>query len=145
MTHNTPGWTDWLEDVLAGLLTNGVRLGDIKIKHYPDRTVITVYGIPKYEWKLNDAPPQREGGSEAPPHAGCRMTAGCRLNGRADRPRRRAVASISTVATRYRGAGLDLVGEQARLDEAVGACLPGPAKTHGLSSCNSRCRTGIGN
>jgi hypothetical protein len=54
-----PGWTDWLEDVLAGLLVNGVRLGDIKIKHYPDRTVITVHGAPKYEWKLG-APPQIE-------------------------------------------------------------------------------------
>jgi hypothetical protein len=58
MTHDA-GWTNWLEDVLAGLLVNGVRLGDIKIKHFPDRTVITVHGVPKYEWKLS-APPRKE-------------------------------------------------------------------------------------
>jgi hypothetical protein len=52
MTHDA-GWTNLLEDVLAGLLTNGVRLGDIKINHYPNRTVITVHGVEKYERKLS--------------------------------------------------------------------------------------------
>jgi hypothetical protein len=65
MTHDAPGWTDWLEDVLAGLLINGVRLGDIKIKHYPGRTVITVHGIPKYEWK-SSAPPRKKTPSPKP-------------------------------------------------------------------------------
>ena len=56
MTRDAPAWNNWLEDVLAGLLTNGVRLGEFKIKHYPDRTVVTVRGVPRYEWKPSARP-----------------------------------------------------------------------------------------
>lgn len=44
---------DWLEDVLAGLLINGVRREDIEIQEHPDcRTVVAVRGEPKYEWRI---------------------------------------------------------------------------------------------
>ena len=44
---------EWLEDVLAGLLSNGVRHNEIRIHRHPDRTVVTVRGIAKYELKLS--------------------------------------------------------------------------------------------
>jgi hypothetical protein len=44
--------SDWLEDVLAGLLSNGVRHNEIRIHRYPSRTVVTVRGVAKYELKL---------------------------------------------------------------------------------------------
>jgi hypothetical protein len=44
--------SDWLEDVLAGLLSNGVRHNEIRIHRYPNRTVVTVRGVAKYELKL---------------------------------------------------------------------------------------------
>ena len=44
---------DWLEDVLAGLLSNGVMRDEIEVQEYPDhRTVVVVRGVAKYEWQL---------------------------------------------------------------------------------------------
>jgi len=31
ITRDAPGWNNWLEDVMAGLLTNGVRMDEIKV------------------------------------------------------------------------------------------------------------------
>jgi hypothetical protein len=53
-TRDLPGWNNWLEDVMAGLLTNGVRIDEIKVQHYPGRTVVTVRGVPKYEWPRSE-------------------------------------------------------------------------------------------
>jgi hypothetical protein len=46
---------DWLEDVLAGLLINGVAMTEIKLEEHPheNRTVVVVRGVPMYEWRLN--------------------------------------------------------------------------------------------
>ena len=42
-----------IEDVLAGLLINGVSPGSINVQEHPGcRTIITVDGVPKYEFKL---------------------------------------------------------------------------------------------
>ena len=44
---------DWLEDVLAGLLSSGVAREEIEVQEHPDhRTVIVVRGVAKYEWQL---------------------------------------------------------------------------------------------
>jgi hypothetical protein len=40
---------EWLEDILAGLLSNGVRHNEIHIHRHPRRTVVTVRGVAKYE------------------------------------------------------------------------------------------------
>jgi hypothetical protein len=56
MTRGAPSWNDWLKDVPAGLLCNGVRMEEIKIQHHADGTVVTVRGLPKYEWKLSAGP-----------------------------------------------------------------------------------------
>lgn len=43
----------WLEDVLAGLLINGVKKDEIEVQeHRGNRTVVLVRGEPKYEWTL---------------------------------------------------------------------------------------------
>jgi hypothetical protein len=44
--------SDWLEDILAGLLSNGLRHNEIQIHRHRDRTVVTVRGVAKYELKL---------------------------------------------------------------------------------------------
>lgn len=52
---------DWLEDVVAGLLANGVRIDEIDVQEHPgNRTVVIVRGTPRYEWsvKFDDDPPQ---------------------------------------------------------------------------------------
>ena len=44
---------EWLEDILAGLLTNSVQMWEIQVQHHPDsRTVVVVRGVPLYEWRL---------------------------------------------------------------------------------------------
>lgn len=46
---------DWLEDVLAGLLINGVPETDIEIRRFindPLRIVVAVRGEPKYEHRI---------------------------------------------------------------------------------------------
>jgi len=44
---------NWLEDVLAGLLSAGVAENEIAIQHHPDnRTIVLVRGEPKYEWAV---------------------------------------------------------------------------------------------
>ena len=40
---------EWLEDILAGLLSNGVPHNEIHIHRHPQRTVVTVRGVAKYE------------------------------------------------------------------------------------------------
>lgn len=52
---------DWLEDVLAGLLANGVRIDEVEVQEHPgNRTVVAVRGTPRYEWsvKFDDEPAQ---------------------------------------------------------------------------------------
>jgi hypothetical protein len=44
--------SEWLEDILAGLLSNGLRHNEIQIHRHADRTVVTVRGVAKYERKL---------------------------------------------------------------------------------------------
>jgi hypothetical protein len=44
--------SDWLEDILAGLLSNGLRHNEIQIHRHRDRTVVTVRGVAKYELKV---------------------------------------------------------------------------------------------
>lgn len=40
---------NWLEDVLAGLLINGVSVNDVDVQYHPDnRIVVAVDGVPKY-------------------------------------------------------------------------------------------------
>jgi hypothetical protein len=42
----------WLEDVLAGLLINGVARDEVEIRRFQDepwRVVVAVRGVPKYE------------------------------------------------------------------------------------------------
>lgn len=43
---------NWLEDVLAGLLSNGVRMDEIEVCEFQGelRTQVRVRGVPKYEW-----------------------------------------------------------------------------------------------
>jgi len=56
--------SDWLEDVLAGLLSNGVRHNEIRIQRYTNRTIVTVRGVAKYELKLGisgEKSPESEG------------------------------------------------------------------------------------
>jgi hypothetical protein len=38
-----------IEDILAGLMINGVRQDEIEIQRHPDKTVIVVRGVPRYE------------------------------------------------------------------------------------------------
>jgi hypothetical protein len=46
---------EWLDDVIAGLLINGVPSTDICIEHHlMSRIVVTVRGVPKYEWRIRD-------------------------------------------------------------------------------------------
>lgn len=48
--------SDWLEDVLAGLLINGVAQDDIEVlyfTHEPGRCVVRVCGVPKYEHRIS--------------------------------------------------------------------------------------------
>jgi hypothetical protein len=44
--------SEWLEDILAGLLSNGLRHNEIQIHRHRDRTVVTVRGVAKYELKV---------------------------------------------------------------------------------------------
>ena len=46
---------EWLEDILAGLLSNGVPHNEIHIHRHPRRTVVTVRGVAKYELELHSA------------------------------------------------------------------------------------------
>lgn len=47
---------EWLEDVLAGLLTAGVRMNEIEVQEHPGlRTVVLVRGEPKYEFNIKTA------------------------------------------------------------------------------------------
>jgi hypothetical protein len=49
----TSARANWLEDVLAGLLINGVEKSEIEIQERPEnRTVVAVRGMLKYEWKF---------------------------------------------------------------------------------------------
>lgn len=41
-----------LEDILAGLMINGVRRDEIEIHEHQDRTVVLVRGSPRYELKV---------------------------------------------------------------------------------------------
>ncbi len=44
---------NWLDDILAGLLINGVSRSEIGIEHHPgSRTVVRVRGVAKYEWTM---------------------------------------------------------------------------------------------
>lgn len=48
--------SEWLEDVLAGLLINGVAQDDIEIHYFqtdPGRCVVVVRGKPKYEHRIS--------------------------------------------------------------------------------------------
>lgn len=38
-----------IEDILAGLMINGVTKDEIEIQEHPDRTLIVVRGVPRYE------------------------------------------------------------------------------------------------
>lgn len=42
-----------LEDILAGLMINGVRRDEIEVQEHPDRTVVVVRGQPRYEVKVS--------------------------------------------------------------------------------------------
>lgn len=47
--------TEWLEDVIAGLLINGVQQEEIEIHYFqsePGRCVVVVRGSPKYEHRI---------------------------------------------------------------------------------------------
>lgn len=45
--------SEWLEDVLAGLLAAGCSREEIEVQYHPDcRVVVCVQGVPKYEWTL---------------------------------------------------------------------------------------------
>lgn len=41
-----------IDDALAGLLINGVAPAAISIANHPDRTIISVNGQPRYEFKI---------------------------------------------------------------------------------------------
>lgn len=46
---------EWLEDVLAGLLCNGVQREEINVQYFisdPGLTRVTVRGVPKYEHRV---------------------------------------------------------------------------------------------
>lgn len=44
--------TEWLEDIAAGLLSNGVTPGEVEVQYHPDlRIVVVVRGAPLYEWR----------------------------------------------------------------------------------------------
>lgn len=44
---------NWLEDVVSGLLVNGVQQKEIEIQEHPEMvTVVLVRGLPKYEYKI---------------------------------------------------------------------------------------------
>lgn len=44
---------NWLEDIIAGLLINGVHQTEIEIKEWPNcRTTVAVRGADKYEFKI---------------------------------------------------------------------------------------------
>lgn len=47
---------NWLDDVIGGLLINGVAKDEIHINEHPDRTEVQVRGVPRYEfrWKFDD-------------------------------------------------------------------------------------------
>lgn len=41
---------NWLEDILAGLLINGVSMREVVICEYDRRTIVEVRGVPRYEF-----------------------------------------------------------------------------------------------
>lgn len=46
--------SEWLEDVIAGLLAAGCTKDEIQVQEFqsdPLRTVVAVRGVPKYEWR----------------------------------------------------------------------------------------------
>jgi hypothetical protein len=38
-----------IEDIVAGLMINGVTKDEIEIQEHPDKTIIVVRGVPRYE------------------------------------------------------------------------------------------------
>jgi hypothetical protein len=58
------GHQEWLSDVVSGLLINGVDKEEIELEQHPNRWVIKVRGVPKYEYILaRRAPVGRERGA----------------------------------------------------------------------------------
>jgi hypothetical protein len=46
-------YANWLDDIIAGLLINGVPKEDIEIERHPDlSTVVVVRGVPRYKFNL---------------------------------------------------------------------------------------------
>ena len=43
---------NWLEDVIGGLLINGVTLGEIEIQEHLGCTRVAVRGEPRYEFRI---------------------------------------------------------------------------------------------
>lgn len=44
---------EWLEDILAGLLINGVRRDEVEVHHYPDGlTSVVVRGERRYSYQI---------------------------------------------------------------------------------------------
>ena len=43
---------NWLDDVIAGLMVNGVTKDEIEIREYPDATRVAVRGVERYEFKI---------------------------------------------------------------------------------------------
>lgn len=44
---------DWLADILASLVANGVRLDEIDVvEEIENRTVVLVRGVPSYVWAV---------------------------------------------------------------------------------------------
>lgn len=43
---------NWLDDVIGGLLINGVTKDEIAVMEFPDRTVVQVRGVPRYEFRI---------------------------------------------------------------------------------------------
>lgn len=43
---------NWLDDVIAGLMINGVTKGEIEVRECPEATRIAVRGVERYEFKI---------------------------------------------------------------------------------------------
>lgn len=41
-----------LDDIIAGLLINGVARDEIEVRECPDKTLVCVRGVPRYELKV---------------------------------------------------------------------------------------------
>ena len=42
---------NWLDDVIGGLLINGVMANEIDVQEHPSKTVVAVRGVPRYSWE----------------------------------------------------------------------------------------------